>query len=201
MKIENISIKNVTLETERLILRAFNEGDLQDFHAYASVEGVGEAAGWAHHTSLADTKKVLDIYIASNRTFAIVEKCSGRVIGSFGIENSAKVFRKNYSKNEIAEIGYVLARDRWGLGLMPEAVMAVLDYLFGEFDFRAVGCGHFAENLRSRRVIEKCGFSTYGVAPYKTQMGTTEKSQYYVMSREQYYVLTREDYLENRARG
>jgi ribosomal-protein-alanine N-acetyltransferase len=201
MKIENINITNVTLETERLILRAFNEGDLQDFHVYASVEGVGEAAGWAHHESMADTQKVLDIYIASHRTFAIVEKCSGKVIGSFGIEVSAKIFRKNYTKSEIAEIGYVLARDYWGQGLMPEAVMAVLEYLFTTFDFRAVGCGHFVQNVRSRRVIEKCGFSAYGVAPYKTQMGTTKKSQYYVLTREEYFVLTREEFLENQARG
>lgn len=38
-------INGRTIETERLILRPFQKGDLEDLFAYASVEGVGERAG------------------------------------------------------------------------------------------------------------------------------------------------------------
>lgn len=41
-----IDISNVKLETERLILRAWKIADLDNFFEYASVNGVGEKAGW-----------------------------------------------------------------------------------------------------------------------------------------------------------
>lgn len=56
------------------------------------------------------------------------------------------------------EIGYVLSRDYWGRGLMPEAVKAVIDYCFQELSFDYLTCGHFDRNDRSRRVVEKSGF-------------------------------------------
>ena len=46
-----IDISNVKLETERLILRAWEITDLDNFFEYASVNGVGEKAGWEHHKS------------------------------------------------------------------------------------------------------------------------------------------------------
>ena len=46
-----IDISNVKLETERLILRAWEITDLDDFFEYASINGVGEKAGWEHHKS------------------------------------------------------------------------------------------------------------------------------------------------------
>lgn len=39
-------INGKVIETERLILRPFKQTDLEDFYEYASVEGVGEMAGW-----------------------------------------------------------------------------------------------------------------------------------------------------------
>lgn len=56
------------------------------------------------------------------------------------------------------EIGYVLSRDYWGRGLMPEAVKAVIDYCFQELSFDYLTCGHFDRNDRSCRVVEKSGF-------------------------------------------
>lgn len=41
-----IDITGLSLRTDRLTLRPFQECDLQDLFAYARVDGVGEAAGW-----------------------------------------------------------------------------------------------------------------------------------------------------------
>ena len=68
------SINGIQLETERLILRPFNSGDLDDFYQYASVEGVGEMAGWKHHESKAESKQILDLFIKEDKTFAICLK-------------------------------------------------------------------------------------------------------------------------------
>jgi len=41
-----LTFRKVVLETERLVLRSWQESDLHDLFAYASVPGVGEMAGW-----------------------------------------------------------------------------------------------------------------------------------------------------------
>lgn len=51
------AIGGKTLETARLLLRPFRQTDLDDFYAYASVEGVGEMAGWQHHESKKKRRK------------------------------------------------------------------------------------------------------------------------------------------------
>lgn len=41
-----VDLTNVVLETDRLIIRAWKETDLEDFYEYAKVDGVGQMAGW-----------------------------------------------------------------------------------------------------------------------------------------------------------
>lgn len=79
-----IDISGVTLKTERLILRPWRETDLEDFYAYASIDGVGQMAGWTPHKDLEQSKRILDHFIAGKRTFAL--EYHGKVIGSLGIE-------------------------------------------------------------------------------------------------------------------
>ena len=79
-------LDGLVLETERLILRPFKQSDLDDFHEYASVEGVGEMAGWKHHETKEHTQLILDKFISNDKTFAIVLKENNKVIGSLGIE-------------------------------------------------------------------------------------------------------------------
>lgn len=182
-----VDISNVTLETERLILRYWREEDLDDFYAYASVEGVGEAAGWPHHTSKDDSKRILDKFIAEKNVFAIVDRESGRVVGSFGLHESWAGDAPEYEGRRAVEIGYVLARDMWGRGLMTEAVRSVLDYIFGTLEADVVTVAHFTENDRSRRVIEKTGFTKVGEdAVYLRQLGKTLDDVKYVLTKEEY---------------
>ena len=80
-----IDISDITLQTERLILRPWRETDLDDFYEYASVDGVGQMAGWLPHESKETTQTVLDSFIAHLKTFAL--ELDGKVIGSLGIEH------------------------------------------------------------------------------------------------------------------
>lgn len=83
---------------------------------------------------------------------------TGRVIGSLGLHPSWTEEDPAYRGLRAKEIGYVLAKDCWGRGLMPEAVRAVLAFCFERCSLDAVTVGHFAGNRQSERVIEKCGF-------------------------------------------
>ncbi len=168
-------INGTIIETDRLILRAFRQEDLQDFYEYASVEGVGEMAGWHHHESINKTQEILDLFVAGDHDFAISLKSSGKVIGSLGVkEYGLEDKLTEFCNYRGREIGYVLSKDYWGKGLMPEAVQAVIDYLFNSLHLDFLTCGYYLFNSQSKRVQEKCGFKPYRKLVMDTRMGTKE---------------------------
>lgn len=65
---------------------------------------------------------------------------------------------------DTAELGYWLGKPYWGNGYATEAGAALLRMAFEEMGLRHVTCGHFSDNLSSRRVIEKLGFAFVGAA-------------------------------------
>ena len=164
-----------TIETDRLILRPFEQADFDDFFEYASVEGTGEMAGWHHHQDKQKSQEILDLFISEDKTFAVCLRQSGKVIGSLGVEKYGMEDKlTEFDGYRGREIGYVLSRDYWGRGLMTEAVRAVSDYLFNECDLDFLTCGYYDFNSRSRRVQEKCGFRPYRRLVMDTRMGTKE---------------------------
>ena len=56
-------LNGICLETQRLLLRPFKQTDLDDFYEYASVEGVGEMAGWKHHENKEQSLEILNSFI------------------------------------------------------------------------------------------------------------------------------------------
>ena len=59
-------IDGKVIETKRLILRSFKQTDLKDFYEYASVEGVGEMAGWKHHENIAESQSIMNSFISED---------------------------------------------------------------------------------------------------------------------------------------
>lgn len=175
-----IDVSNLILETKRLILRAFQNRDLDDFYAYAKVDGVGEMAGWPHHKTKDVSAEILGKFIQEKKTFAIVDKESGKVIGSLGLERYDDEVFKSLASSRGLEIGYVLSKDYWGKGLMPEAVKEVIRYLFAEEGLDFIICCHFLTNLQSKRVIEKCGFQFYSLSTFEGAIGKKESATYII---------------------
>ena len=76
----------------------------------------------------------------------------GEVAGAIGLELRDDVYRKT------CEIGYWLAEQFWGHGIMPEAVRLVTAHAFEQFDLIRIYAGIFSKNPRSMRVLEKAGY-------------------------------------------
>ncbi len=180
-----IDISKTVLETSRLILRPFLLTDLDDFYEYASVDGVGEMAGWVHHESCDESKRILELFISNKNVFAIVNKANNKVIGSLGLEDKKYQINSLNGLNGI-EIGYVLSKDYWGLGLMTEAVKKVIFYIFLELKLDYVTCGYFKRNLRSKRVFDKNGFKYIADIKYETMYKTVEDTTLGVIYRDDY---------------
>lgn len=69
-----------------------------------------------------------------------------------------------WSRNDHrASIGYDLARDHWGQGIMSEALRAVLQFGFTQMDLNRVEADTDTRNHASQRVLEKLGFKSEGV--------------------------------------
>ncbi len=62
-----------------------------------------------------------------------------------------------------AEVGYVLAHEHWGRGVMVEALAAVLDWGFGDFGLHRVEADADPRNAGSCRLLERLGFTREGL--------------------------------------
>ena len=149
-----IDISNVILKTERLLIRPWRQSDLDDFYSYASVDGVGQMAGWKPHESKEESKIILDMFISHKKTFAL--EYQGKVIGSVGIEKYNETHFPEFKNKKCREIGYVLSKEYWGQGLMPEALKEVIRFLFENANLDVIFCGHFIVNIGIRVPIQKC---------------------------------------------
>lgn len=151
-------VTRIKLETARLQLRPFEATDLEDFYTYASVPEVGECAGWPHHESIKASSKILNEIIEKKVAVAIYHKTDKKVIGSISLNRSWTNRNDTYKHLKAKEIGFVLSKNYWGQGIMPEAVNTLVHYGFSELGLEAIALAHFGENTRSKRVAEKCGF-------------------------------------------
>lgn len=143
-----------TLETKRLLLRAWRIEDAEAMFSYAKGEKVGPRAGWKPHENVAESESIIRMFIEEDETWALVLREEVRPIGSVGLHKTRE--------ENVRELGYVLSEEYWGRGIMPEAAEAVLRFAFKELGLSKVTVGHFPFNMQSKRVIEKLGFSYTG---------------------------------------
>lgn len=154
-----ISVSGMRVASDRLLLRPLGMEDLQDFYAWCSVPGVGEMVGWPHHQSREQSRQILESLTAGDNVLALWHKADERMIGTIGFHPSWAADDERFRHLPSLQFGYALDRDYWGRSLMPEAVRAAMDWAAENYPVRLFTCNHFTDNARSRRVIEKCGFT------------------------------------------
>ena len=144
------------LRTERLILREWKTSDSKDLFEYAKSDLVGPNAGWPPHKSECYSLEIIKSFIYEGYVYAIEHVADKKVIGGIGLHNR----KPNDDIVELnqRELGYVLNPTYWGQGIVPEAVKRMIKYGFEELDLDIIWCGHYKDNVKSKRVIEKTGF-------------------------------------------
>lgn len=144
------------IETKRLILRPFLESDVGCMYKdWASDPDVTEYLTWDTHSSVEDTKLVIDIWVrgyknAQTYNWAMELKETKEVIGSIGFIDL---------NNDLceAEAGYCMSKEYWGRGIMTEALCAVIGFAFTEVGFAYIYAVHDVRNPVSGSVMKKCG--------------------------------------------
>ena len=143
------------METERLILRPWQETDAESLYAYAKDPDIGLPAGWPPHKSLEDSRNVIRHVLSVPETYAVCLK-DGSPIGSVGLKLKGSTDMTD--REDECELGYWIGKPFWGQGLIPEASAALLRHGFENLGMRAIWCGYYEGNVKSRRVQEKLGF-------------------------------------------
>lgn len=94
--------------------------------------------------------------VDENDTFAFAIMADNKVVGSIG------VFRQGNIHRLTAELGYYVAEEYWGKGIMTKAIKQICEYVFGKSDIIRIYAEPFAYNIASCRVLEKVGFQYEG---------------------------------------
>lgn len=144
------------LATERLLLRPWKESDAESLYEYAKDPQVGPIAGWPVHTSVENSREIIQGVLSAEETYAVCLKEDGKAIGSIGLMVGT-ASNLNLPDTD-GEIGYWIGVPFWGQGLIPEAVRELLRHGFEDLRLNKIWCGYFEGNIKSKRVQEKCGF-------------------------------------------
>ena len=151
-----------TIETHRLVLRRFRIGDAEEMYRnWASDPEVTRFLTWPPHADAGVSRAVLNDWIPRYAdggyfNWAIEWKETGEVIGNISVV-------KLNEETEAADLGYCMSRAYWGRGIMPEALRAVMDYLFDTVGLRRIAACHDVRNPKSGRAMEKAGMKFEGI--------------------------------------
>ncbi|MEU5065825.1 GNAT family N-acetyltransferase [Streptomyces virginiae] len=153
---------DVTISTERLVLRPFEEEDVtaltemmndENITAWTSVPHPytrADAHAWAtreSHTERAEGRGIV---------FAVTEFLTQRLVGIVHLRNT------NW-RTRATEVGYVTAPWARGEGYASESVLAVAQWLFREQEFERLELRTAADNTASQQVAQKIGCISEGV--------------------------------------
>ena len=144
-------------ETERLILRPWQEEDAEALFRYASDDRVGPFAGWMPHPTLDHSRNILRSVLMAPDTCAVVPKSVGHAVGSISVMQGEDGFLP-LAEDE-AELGFWIGVPYWGCGYIPEAIKCLLAHCFEKLALSSVVCYYYDSNTKSRRAQEKCGFT------------------------------------------
>lgn len=172
------------METPRLLLRRWKPLDFQAFLRFAGDPEVMLPAGSKPALGLQEAETQFRRALRDEGCYAIVLKGTGEPIGKIKFQEDLRRLRVNS-----LSIGYELVKSRWGRGYMAEALSAMVGEAFRRRGVEVLAISHFAQNQRSRRVIEKCGFRYEGtiLQGFRRFDGAVFDDVCYSITREEYF--------------
>ena len=174
-----------TIETERLILRAFSISDAKDVQRLAGDKAIVEMTlniPYPYEDGMAE-KWIKTHQEQFNQgeliSLAIVHKEDDYLIGNIGIIID--------QKNENGELGYWVGKDYWNKGYCTEAAKALVEYSFRKMGLNRIYATHFKKNPASGEVMKKIGMSYEGCLRQQVKKwGKFEDLVYYGLLRKDY---------------
>lgn len=148
------------MQTDRILLRPWQESDAEALYKYASDPIVGERAGWPPHKSKEESLEIIRTVFKNPTTWAIVLKETNEAIGAMGYMPDCPLNLPARENEPL--VGYWVGKPYWNKGICTEALQLMLCHIRKETNYTSLICSHFVDNPASGRVMEKCGFVPTG---------------------------------------
>lgn len=152
---ESYAIDCPSLATERLVMRAPREGDLEQLVTLADNRHVAEMLARMPHPYGETEGRTFLAMAASRRAgivYALTLKDTGTFVGCAGLNTTDRGL----------ELGYWIGEPHWKRGYATEAAHALVDLAFQRTSIQVLHASTRVINPASRRVIHKCGFQYAG---------------------------------------
>jgi len=145
-----------TLETTRLKLRPYTEGDIAELIGLIGRREVAATTGRIPHpyTEKDARRFVADAQGDDEVRLAVTLRSDGRMIGGIGL--------RLFEPHQHAELGYWLGVPYWGKGFATEAAREMLRYGFETLRLHRIFATHFIHNPVSGRILMKLGMRHEG---------------------------------------
>jgi len=140
---------------ENIIIRKWDLSDAPQLATFANSKKIADNLrdAFPYPYTIKDANNYIQAAInddQSAKLFAI--DINGLAIGSIGAIFKNDVYRMN------VEIGYWLAEEYWGKGIATTSILLIVKYIFDNFDTIRIYAETYADNIGSRKALEKAGF-------------------------------------------
>lgn len=156
------------MQTDRILLRPWQESDAEALYKYASDPIVGIRAGWPPHQSVEESLEIIRTIFNTPTTWAIVLKETDEAIGAMGYMPDCPLNLPVREGEPL--VGYWIGKPYWNQGICTEALQLMLDYIRKNCSYTSLISSHFIDNPASGRVMEKCGFLPTGETAIDEEM-------------------------------
>ena len=169
------------METERLILRRYEESDIDAFYEIIHDERLQKYIRFPNLTKEEELEYIREcirnVETDKSEKWAIILKENNETIGNISVPSVVK-------KHNYCTVGYVIRYNYWGNGYAAEALKIVSDYLL-DSGYYLVECTCNELNVQSYRTMEKAGFKEDGIIPNRRLNvdGTYSGVKYYSKTR------------------
>ena len=160
-----------TLETERLLLRAWRKEDFRPWHAimhqpevhrHFGPNPIGEEECWRRMSAGVGSWPLIGI-----GSWAVERKADGRLIGNVGLFNAWRALDPVFG--EEPEMGWIFSTDVHGQGLASEGCRAALGWFDANIEPVPVWAIIAPENAASLKLAERLGFARHNDTTYNDE--------------------------------
>ncbi len=150
-----------TIPAERVVLRWLTGDDVPALYEIFSHPEVMRYWSSPQHQSMTETQHMLErIHESFHKhelyQWGVARKTDNRVIGTCTLAQID-------TQNRRAEIGYILAREYWGQGMMREALTALCNFAFTTMNLNRIEADVDPRNAASLRILDRLGFQREGL--------------------------------------
>ncbi|GGH18474.1 GNAT family N-acetyltransferase [Pedobacter zeae] len=138
----------------QIILRPYQPGDVEDLVKHANNVNISKylTNKFPFPYEKKDGEAFIRLALSHDPLQIKAIVLNGEVIGSIGVHQLADIYSKS------AEMGYWIAEDFWGKGIVPIAIKEMLKYGFDTFDIERIFARTAHTNFASQQVLKKSGF-------------------------------------------